>query len=94
MPQVLNDSIGDDPAKEKLCIERAKLGLHRIVPFYIDTRYVASVRSQYPDATFIATDNGMLLECFRNEGSAKYGPSEFAGEPNFDHSVTVGRPRN
>lgn len=50
---VLNSTVGNDPEKEKLCAARAKATM---VPFEIDFRYVASVRSLYPDATFIAVD--------------------------------------
>jgi hypothetical protein len=76
---VRNDSIGNDAAKEKLCASRVRAkGISgEIVPFEIDSRYVASSRSLNPDATFIAIDGSspQLAECFLAWGTGKF---EFA----------------
>jgi hypothetical protein len=55
---VRNDSIGNDPAKERLCTLRAKSiqGTSKTVPFEIDSGYVARSRATHPDTTFIAID--------------------------------------
>lgn len=78
---VPSDSIGNDPTKEKLCAERAKMG--KPVPFMIDQRYVNSARSSNPDATFIAVDDGQLIQCHLLAGSGKYGPASYSPEQRF-----------
>ena len=55
---VLNDSIGNDPAKEKLCASRVKIINGKMVPFEIDADYVARIRSYHPDTSFVAIDDG------------------------------------
>jgi hypothetical protein len=78
---VRNDSIGNDPAKEKLCVERAISG-HRdqhTVPFEIDQDYVLGWRRGDPDAAFIAVESNTfgsadLIHCQVNPGTGKYGP--------------------
>ncbi len=90
---IRNDAIGNDPAKEKLCIERSissKVGT-KIVPFEIDSRYLARVRSNgagNPGMTFIAMENqigdSVLITCDVNPGTGKYGPmSEITERPGF-----------
>ena len=83
---ILNNSIGNDPAKEKLCASRA--GGHT-VPFLIDPRYVASVRAHQPDATFVATDSGspQLIICSLRPGTGKYEPDSMSPEQAFWHLI-------
>lgn len=76
---VLNNSINNDPVKEKICASRAK---GKTVPFEIDSDYVARIRSLYPDATFIAV-NGQLIECHLREGSGRFEVDSFTPEGNF-----------
>lgn len=67
---VLNNSIGNDPDKEKLCISR----LDRkgpIVPFEIDSDFVARIRSMYPDATFVVV-GGQMYTCRLREGTGRF----------------------
>jgi len=79
---VRNDSIGNDPDKEKLCASRAK---GAPVPFEIDSRYVARARSTHPDATFIAIDgiSPQLVECYLREGTGRYEPASFSPEQSY-----------
>ena len=81
---VLGSSIGNDPAKEKLCASRAR---GKSVPFEIDSRYVAAARSQHPDVTFVAIDgiSPQLVECFLRPGTGKYEPDSLSPEQNFWH---------
>lgn len=83
---VLNDSIGNDPAKEKLCASRAK---GKTVPFEIDSRYVASARSFHPDATFIAIDgpSPQLVECYLREGTGRFEPDSYSPEQSYWHLI-------
>ena len=55
---VLNDSIGNDPAKEKLCAARVTYIKGKMVTFEIDSDYVARCRRDNPDMTLIAIDDG------------------------------------
>lgn len=85
---VLNDSIGNDPAKEKLCASRAKV--KNTVPFEIDSDYVARARLDYPDATFIAEDEGYephLIECELRSGTGRFEPAFIYGEENYWHTI-------
>jgi hypothetical protein len=68
---VSNSAIQNDPAKETLCAQRAKV---KPVPFLIDQNYVASVRALHPDTTFIADDGVIpeLIECRVSESTGKY----------------------
>jgi hypothetical protein len=88
---VRSASIGNDPIKEKLCASRAKgtLGESKIVPFEIDSRYVADVRSRHPDATFIAIDgmSPQLVQCFLREGTGRYEPDSLSPEQQFWHLI-------
>jgi hypothetical protein len=87
---IRNDSISNDPAKEKLCIERAGsagLGKVKIVPFEIDSDFLARARSpQYggnPKKTFIAVESSLtsqLIECDVNPGTGRYGPMVLSSE--------------
>jgi hypothetical protein len=83
---VLNGSIGNDPAKEKLCASRAK---GKTVPFEIDSRYVATARSFHPDATFIAIDGAspQLVECYLREGTGRFEPDSYSPEQTFWHLI-------
>lgn len=83
---VLNDLIGNDPEKEKLCAARAK---EKMVPFVIDSEYVKRSRALNPDATFIATDgtSPQLIECYRSEGTGKFQPVSMSPEQNYWHLV-------
>lgn len=79
---VRNDSIGNDPEKEKLCLSRLKIN-GKVVPFEIDSDYVARNRSDYPDMTFIAIDDGSsgtLVECYVNSGTGMYQPNIYIPE--------------
>ncbi len=89
---VLNNTIGNDPAKEKLCATRAmKTMPGKIVPFEIDSDYVASSREYHKDATFIAIDNGsspQLVECFLREGTGRFEPDTISpDEQRYWHSI-------
>ena len=81
-----SDTIGNDPAKEKLCKSRAKA---KTVPFMIDSRYVERARALKPDATFIATDeiSPQLVECYLLEGTGKYEPASFSPEQGYWHLI-------
>lgn len=83
---VLNDSIGNDPAKEKLCASRAK---GKTVPFEIDSRHVAFARSFHPDATFIAIDGAspQLVECYLREGTGRFEPDSYSPEQSYWHLI-------
>lgn len=83
---VRNDSIGNDSAKERLCASRALVHSPKgkIVPFEIESRYVARARSSHPDATFVAIDEpfsgGQLVECWLLAGTGRYEPATFMPE--------------
>jgi hypothetical protein len=83
---VRNDTIGNDPAKERLCEQRAK---GKTVPFEIDSRYVARAREFNPDATFIAIDgmSPQLVECYLREGTGRYEPATSSPEQGFWHVI-------
>lgn len=85
---IRNDSIGNDPAKERVCALRARktLPASKIVPFEIDSRYVARSRSLHPDATFIAI-GGQLVECFLRAGTGRYEPFSFSPEQSYWHLI-------
>lgn len=84
---VMNDSIGNDPAKETLCAERAKKILPgKMVPFEIDTRYLASVRSNHPDAVFISIQ-GQLIQCHLRQGTGRYEPNTLSPEQWFWRTI-------
>ncbi len=87
---VLNDSIGNDPVKEKLCASRAKKTIPgKAIPFEIDSDYVARARSFHSDATFVAIDgiSPQLVECFLREGTGRYEPDSFSPEQNYWHVI-------
>lgn len=81
---VSSDTIGNDPAKEKLCATRAK---GKAVPFEIDSRYVESARSMHPDSTFIAIDgmSPQLIECYLRDGTGKFEPASMSPEQAYWH---------
>ena len=87
---VRNDTIGNDPDKEKLCASRAK---GKPVPFEIDSRYVERARSFNPDVTFIAIDgmSPQLVECYLRQGTGKYEPASFSPEQGYWHYCTSAR---
>jgi hypothetical protein len=89
---VLSDSINNDPVKEALCKARTTAKMPgKVVPlFYIDDRYVASVRSHDPDATFIAIDTPgapQLVDCYLSSGTGRYEPVSFSPEAWFWHLI-------
>jgi hypothetical protein len=84
---VSNDSIGNDPAKEKLCASRAKhVGGGKAEPFEIDSNYVARIRSLYPDATFIVK-SGQLVQCHLREGTGRFEPDSYEPEGIHWHAI-------
>src|SRR4029079_3884432 len=86
-----NGAIGNDPMKEKLCAARAK---GKVIPFEIDSRYVARARSQHPDATFIAIDgiSPQLIECYLRSGTGRYEPASMSPEQGFWHTIKPNGP--
>jgi hypothetical protein len=88
---IRSDSIGNDPDKERLCISRCQQHSFctntKIVPFMIDPKYVARIRAWHPDVTFIATDNGQLVECFLREGTGRYEPDGSSGDMPYWHLI-------
>ena len=88
---ILNDAIGNDPAKESLCALRAKhaLGSFNAVPFEIDSGYIARMRSLNPDATFVAMDGitPQLIECYLSPATGRYEPVFFSPEQSFWHLI-------
>src|SRR5277367_1730733 len=83
---VRNDAIGNDPALEKLCIERAiakrgKAGIDgplRFVPFEIDSKTVANSRRWAPETTWIALQDdlyGFLVSCSNTGASGRFDPT-------------------
>jgi hypothetical protein len=83
---VRNDSIGNDPNKEKLCASRAN---GKTVSFEIDSHYVKSARSFHPDATFIAIDgiSPQLVECYLREGTGRFEPDSYSPEQSYWHLI-------
>ena len=62
---VRSGAIGNDPAKERLCIQRSAKGA-RPTPFEIDAGYLADARKEHPDVTFFAYGRGggaFIVEC-------------------------------
>ncbi len=88
---ILNNAIGDDPAKEKLCADRAQRTVKgQTVPFEIDSAYVDRARSDHPDATFVVIDNGMspqLVECFLRQGTGRFEPDSISPEQRYWHTI-------
>lgn len=83
---VHSDSIGNDPEKAQLCAARAKKTLSgSVVPFEIDSRYVARARKVHPDVTFIAIDgmSAQLVECYLREGTGRYEAASFSPEQSY-----------
>jgi hypothetical protein len=80
---VSNSAIHNDPAKEQLCAQRARV---TPVPFLIDQNYVDSTRALHPDTTFIAVDgiNPQLIECRLSEETGKYEPA--SRTPEFSYT--------
>jgi hypothetical protein len=78
---VQNSAIQNDPAKEALCVKRAKA---KPVPFLIDQNYVNSVRAAHPDTTFVAEDGIIpeLIECRVNERTGVYELDSLSSEEN------------
>jgi hypothetical protein len=85
---IRNDAIGNDPAKERLCVLRAN-AVGKTVPFEIDSGYVARSRSFNPDVTFIAIDgmSPQLVECYLRKGTGRYEPATFTGEVEYWHLI-------
>jgi hypothetical protein len=92
---VRNDRIGNDPAMEKLCIERLEESKQfsplKLIPFEIDKDYVSRVRTSQggdPKATFIAVETvvgSYLIECSGVGG--RYGPGISQPENNLWHLI-------
>jgi len=78
---VSNSAIQNDPAKEALCVNRAKV---KPVPFLIDQNYVNTVRAAHPDTTFIAEDGKIpeLIECRLNQQTGVYEEDSLSSEDN------------
>ena len=76
---VSNSAIQNDPAKEELCVKRAKI---KPVQFIIDQSYVNSIRAAHPDTTFIADDGTIpqLIECRANERTGVYEADALSSE--------------
>jgi hypothetical protein len=82
---IRNDAIGNDPALEKLCIERAIAkrgtgidGPLRFVPFEIDSKTVSNSRRWAPETTWIALQNdlfGLLVSCANTDASGRFEPT-------------------
>jgi hypothetical protein len=71
---VRGDAIGNDPAKERLCIARSANGA-KPTPFEIDAGYLARARKEHPDATFFAYGRGggaFLVECELREETGRF----------------------
>lgn len=77
---VPSESIGNNPENEKLCASRAKI---KPVPFLIDPAYVTRARARNPDVVFIASDNGYLIDCYLREGTGRYEPASYGGDPAY-----------
>jgi hypothetical protein len=89
---VHGDAVGNDPAKEQLCVERTRANSsfknYKIVPFEIDKNYLDRSRNPRfggsPDVTFIAIQNitgdSQLVQCAVSNGTGKYGPLTFTPE--------------
>lgn len=86
---VRNDSIGNDPAKERLCAQRAKsiLGTSKTEPFEIDLNWVREFGRRYhPDATFIVIGDS-LVQCWLSEGTGRFEPVSYGGETSWWHLI-------
>jgi hypothetical protein len=81
---VSNSTIQNDPSKETLCAQRAKV---KPVPFVIDRGYVESTRALHPDTTFIAEDGVFreLIECRLRESTGRYEPDSRVPEQTYWH---------
>jgi hypothetical protein len=79
---VSNGTIQNDPAKETLCAQRARV--KKPVPFLIDQNYVNMSRAAHPDATFIAEDGILpeLIECRVNEGTGVFELASLSSQEN------------
>jgi hypothetical protein len=79
---VSNDTIQNDPAKEALCVKRAKV--KKPVPFLIDQNYVKWTRAVHPDATFIAEDGIIpeLIECRASDDTGVFELDSLSSEEN------------
>ena len=86
-----SNELQQDTAKLNLCIDRARhdhslaIGNQDLLPFEIDTRYLARVRNTIPDVTFFATA-GSLYEC-EVAGNGLYGPASVSAENWFWHII-------
>jgi hypothetical protein len=82
---VPNSTIGNDPEKEQLCIQRLGSGLGKAkpVPFLIAPRYVEAARRNFPDVVFVVVDDGsspQLIECALSPGSGRLEPITYTPE--------------
>lgn len=96
---VRNDAIGNDPAMEKLCIERAivkgeKAGLEgplKFVPFEINRQTVINSRHMAPEIIWIALQNdlyGFLVSCSNTGPSGRFEPIFETGMNWAYHTLT------
>ena len=78
---ISSSTIQNDPAKEALCVKRAKV---KPVSFLIDQDYVNRTRAAHPDTTFIAEDGIIpeLIECRANEQTGVYEVGSLNSEEN------------
>jgi hypothetical protein len=80
---IRNDSIGNDPAREKQCASLIKWPHTRSVPFEIDSTYLARSRSANREVTFIALENAdtvQLVQCYVNPSTGKFGWGTMMGD--------------
>ncbi len=79
---VSNSAIQNDPAKEQLCVQRAKV---KTVPFLIDQNYVDRTRALLPDTTFIAEDGIFpeLIECRLRYSTGRFEPDSRSPEQSY-----------
>lgn len=84
---ILNSSLNNDPAKEKLCLQRAGVKADQSVPFYIDSSYVRIARSFHSDSTFVVKDGDApsLIECYLRDGTGKFEPASFSPPQGYWH---------
>ncbi len=92
---IRSDSIGNDPAKEKLCFTRANNPHGHVVPFEIDSRYLAAARAQHADVTFVAIQDTytlLLYECYLREGTGRYEPAAMSPPQWYWHLFDPDKP--
>jgi hypothetical protein len=80
-------TIGNDPAKEKLCVTRSLKAFPggASASFEIDSGYVERSRQNHSDSVFVAIDGDrpQLVECYLREGTGKFEPAKFVPEDSY-----------